>query len=147
MQIINEYSQHKSVFRVYWEDTDAGGIVYHARYLQFFERGRTEWLRKIGVEQSTLKQQTSGQFVVVQQHIAYHASARLDDQLCIDTQLSTLGKVSCEFTQTAYRLNSDKITSKVAHCVSKIGFINAETNKPMRIPAELVAAMQIDTST
>ena len=65
--------------RVYWEDTDAGGIVFYANYLKFFERARTEWLRALGVSQHALRQDTGGMFVVSETSVKYHRPAQLDD--------------------------------------------------------------------
>ena len=65
--------------RVYWEDTDAGGIVFYANYLKYFERARTEWLRSLGLQQHTLKAQLGGMFVVTEAQLRYHLPARLDD--------------------------------------------------------------------
>ena len=67
--------------RVYWEDTDAGGVVFYANYLKFFERARTEWLRAAGVEQQRLRDETGAMFVVADVHTRYLSSARLDDLL------------------------------------------------------------------
>ena len=67
--------------RVYWEDTDAGGIVFYANYLKFFERSRTEWLRARGINQQALRDTTGGMFVVGEAHVRYLRSARLDDCL------------------------------------------------------------------
>jgi acyl-CoA thioester hydrolase len=64
--------------RVYWEDTDAGGVVYHSQYLNFFERARTEWLRKLGVEQEKLLREDGVQFVITQMDIRFRQAARLD---------------------------------------------------------------------
>ena len=69
--------------RIYWEDTDAGGIVFYANYLKFFERARTEWLRSLGLEQQKLREQTGGMFVVTQAQVDYHRPARQDDQLLV----------------------------------------------------------------
>ena len=69
--------------RVYWEDTDAGGIVFYANYLKFFERGRTEWLRSLGLEQRQLRESTGGMFVVSEARLRYHQPARLDDELLL----------------------------------------------------------------
>ncbi|MBP6967358.1 MAG: YbgC/FadM family acyl-CoA thioesterase, partial [Brachymonas sp.] len=69
--------------RVYWEDTDAGGVVFYANYLKFFERARTEWLRRLGLNQHTLREQTGGMFVVSSAQIKYHQPARLDDLLTV----------------------------------------------------------------
>ena len=65
--------------RVYWEDTDGGGVVYYANYLKFFERTRTEWLRSMGLNQQALRDETGGVFVVSEAAVKYHRSARLDD--------------------------------------------------------------------
>ena len=77
----------KAVFnfpiRVYWEDTDAGGIVFYANYLKFMERARTEWLRSLGVAQRQLREETGGQFVVSETRLKYHRPARLDDELLV----------------------------------------------------------------
>ena len=67
--------------RVYWEDTDAGGIVFYANYLKFFERARTEWLRSLGLEQQVLRERTGQMFVVGETLVRYHRAARLDDEL------------------------------------------------------------------
>eukprot|EP01038_Epipyxis_sp_PR26KG_P000739 gene739-1044_t len=67
--------------RIYWEDTDAGGIVFYANYLKFFERARTEWLRSLGIGQQALREQTGGMFVVSETALKYHRPARLDDEL------------------------------------------------------------------
>lgn len=89
--------------RVYWEDTDAGGVVYYANYLKFFERARTEWLRRLGLEQHALRESTGGVFVVSEAAIKYHRSARLDDALTITLRLQQAGKASVVFVQQAWR--------------------------------------------
>ena len=73
--------------RIYWEDTDAGGIVFYANYLKFFERARTEWLRSRGVGQQQLRELTGGMFVVSDAQLRYHRPARLDDELIVTAQL------------------------------------------------------------
>lgn len=80
--------------RVYWEDTDAGGIVFYANYLKFMERGRTEWLRSLGVEQRKLREETGGQFVVSETQLKYHRPSRLDDELLVTADLQQLGTAS-----------------------------------------------------
>jgi len=72
--------------RIYWEDTDAGGIVFYANYLKFFERARTEWLRSLGIQQQSLKEQSGGMFVVSETQIKYFSPARLDDLLEVTAQ-------------------------------------------------------------
>ena len=78
--------------RVYWEDTDAGGIVFYANYLKFFERARTEWLRHLGVEQQKLREQVGGMFVVTGTQLRYHRPARLDDLLLVTARVTESGQ-------------------------------------------------------
>lgn len=80
--------------RVYWEDTDAGGIVFYANYLKFMERGRTEWLRALGFNQQVLREQVGGMFVVSETAVKYHQSARLDDALWVTARVQEAGRVS-----------------------------------------------------
>ena len=87
--------------RVYWEDTDAGGIVFYANYLKFFERSRTEWLRSLGVEQHRLRESTGGMFVVAETSIRYHCPARLDDELIVTASLIEQGRASLTIGQQA----------------------------------------------
>ncbi|HBY37004.1 MAG TPA: 4-hydroxybenzoyl-CoA thioesterase, partial [Delftia acidovorans] len=87
--------------RVYWEDTDAGGIVFYANYLKFFERARTEWLRALGIGQQQLREQTGGMFVVTQAQLQYLRAARLDDQLLVTAELQSSGRASLTIRQQA----------------------------------------------
>ena len=87
--------------RVYWEDTDAGGIVFYANYLKFFERSRTEWLRSLGIEQQQLRESTGGIFVVTETSLRYHLPARLDDELIVTARLIEKGHASLIIGQTA----------------------------------------------
>lgn len=115
--------------RIYWEDTDAGGIVYHARYLHFFERARTEWLRSLGIDQFSLKQTTGGMFVVQSLQLRYAQPAYLDDFLLSRTRLIHLGKASCSMRQIL-----QKGTQIVADFEIRLGFIRADNANPMRLP-------------
>ena len=87
--------------RVYYEDTDAGGVVYYANYLKYFERARTEWLRRLGIDQSLLATTERRLFVVKNVEIQYRRPARLDDELTIQTEVSHLGRASIRFGQRA----------------------------------------------
>lgn len=89
--------------RVYYEDTDVGGIVYYANYLKFFERCRTEWLRSLGVGQRELAERHNLQFVVARATLEYRRPARLDDLLDIDMRITRLARVYFEFRQAARR--------------------------------------------
>ena len=122
--------------RVYWEDTDAGGVVFYANYLKFFERARTEWLRHLGVQQQALREQTGAIFVVTDTQLRYHAPARLDDELRVNVRLSTRGTASMTLAQQAW-CNSRLLTQGTI----RIGCVDAATFRPRRIPAEVVAAL------
>ncbi|MDC6130864.1 tol-pal system-associated acyl-CoA thioesterase, partial [Burkholderia gladioli] len=88
--------------RVYYEDTDAGGIVYYANYLRFFERARTEWLRACGLDQRRLAAETGAMFVVRDTAVDYRAPARLDDPLTIVSRIERFGRASMIFVQEAW---------------------------------------------
>jgi acyl-CoA thioester hydrolase len=120
--------------RVYYEDTDAGGVVFYANYLKFFERARTEWLRAKGVHQHELVQAENVVFVVKNSAIDYHAPARLDDELSITLVIERLGRASVQFLQQAWRVNGEApLLLTTAHvtvvCVENTRF------RPCPIPA------------
>lgn len=123
---------HTISYRVYYEDTDAGGIVYHANYLKFAERARTEWLRELGFEQSKLLKENGVFFAVHQLQIAYHAPAKLDDLLTIETHLENAKKVSFQMNQVI-----KCGTTKIATLSVSIASIDAQ-GKPCRIPPKLL---------
>ena len=100
--------------RVYYEDTDAGGVVFYANYLKFFERARTEWLRALGVSQQSLRAQDGVLFVVASTTVDYHAPARLDDLLRIRSRIVKMGRVALTFEQQAWRLPPDR--QDVSNC-------------------------------
>jgi len=115
--------------RVYWEDTDAGGIVFYANYLKFFERARTEWLRSLGIEQGALRERTGGMFVVSQTSLRYLHPARLDDELCVTAELVKAGRSSLWIEQQARR----KVCATILCEASiRIGWVDANF-KPARI--------------
>ena len=130
--------------RVYWEDTDAGGIVFYANYLKYFERARTEWLRALGLEQRVLQETTGCIFVVSEAHIKYLRSARLDDQLLVTAQLAELGLSSFTIRQEARLLAqaSDGTSSPMCTGSVRIGWVDGKTMKPTRIPPGLRQALQ-----
>jgi acyl-CoA thioester hydrolase len=116
---------------VYWEDTDAGGIVFYANYLKFFERARTEWLRQLGIEQQALRRSCSGLFVVSQTEVRYLKPARLDDLMQVSAWLVKAGRSSLVIAQQA-RL--EPCRSLLAEATIRIGWVDAESLKPGRIP-------------
>jgi acyl-CoA thioester hydrolase len=122
--------------RVYWEDTDAGGIVFYANYLKFFERARTEWLRSLGVSQSALRETSGGIFVVSETSVRYLRPARLDDELIVTAQLQAAGRASLIIAQTA-RCGADLL----AEGSIRIGWVDASTLRPGRIPAEILEVL------
>lgn len=99
--------------RVYYEDTDAGGVVFYANYLKFFERARTEWLRAMGVGQHELAQDENVIFIVKSTTVDYLAPAQLDDTLRISVNVARLGRASVSFTQEAWRLDADGADGKL----------------------------------
>ena len=124
--------------RVYWEDTDAGGIVFYANYLKFFERARTEWLRHLGLQQHQLKQDTGGMFVVIDTQLKYHRPAQLDDLLQVSADLQEKGRASLVIAQQARRLQADGSSSLLCEGSIRIGWVNAAKMKPERIPSSLL---------
>ena len=125
--------------RVYYEDTDAGGVVYYANYLKFFERGRSEALRALGFEQDQLSAEADTIFAVRQVTVDYHAPARFNDMLTIVTSIQQLGKASICFHQTAQRANQAQI---LATALVKVACIKAATLKPRPIPPSIMQALK-----
>ena len=123
--------------RVYWEDTDAGGIVFYANYLKFFERARTEWLRSLGVGQQLLREQTGGMFVVSETQVKYHRPAVLDDRLRVSAGLLETGRASLLIGQSAWREEPGPSTLLCDGSI-RIGWVDAATLKPARIPASIL---------
>jgi acyl-CoA thioester hydrolase len=127
--------------RVYWEDTDAGGIVFYANYLKFFERARTEWLRSLGIGQQRLREQTGGMFVVTNALLRYHRPARLDDELIVTATLQDHGRASLTIMQQAL-LKTEQMTERPRSLLTegtiRIGWVDAATMRPARIPSTLL---------
>lgn len=127
--------------RVYWEDTDAGGIVFYANYLKFFERARTEWLRSLGVEQQRLKESTGGMFVVLETSLRYRRPARLDDELIVTASMVETGRASMIIKQQVLLKSEQTEVPPALLCdgTIRIGWINASSFQPTRMPASLSA--------
>ena len=123
--------------RVYYEDTDAGGVVYHSRYLNFMERARTEWLRASGFTQSTLTQQEQVLFVVHSMQLQFKKPARLDDELQVFSQLMEMGRGSFSCRQHIMRDDTVLIEAQV-----KVACVNADSFKPTGIPARIKIALE-----
>ena len=119
--------------RVYFENTDAGGVVYHGEYFKFLERARTEWLRHLGFDQQALARNHRVVFVVSSLAIDFLKPARLDDTVAVSVQLESLGKVRCAFAQEIRREDEVLVKAKVAvACIAADGFKPAEIPQPLR---------------
>ena len=125
--------------RVYWEDTDAGGIVFYANYLKFFERARTEWLRSLGIEQSLLRQTTGGIFVVSETSLRYLQPARLDDELLVTARLEAGGRASLIIAQQATMKQDGALLCEGS---IRIGWVDAASLRPARIPPIILEALK-----
>lgn len=120
---------HPLTVRVYWEDTDAGGVVYYANYLKFMERARTEWLRALGVHQEALRSQEGVQFVVADMQVRYLAPAKLDDLLTVTVFVAEQGRASMLLEQQVWRGDTLLAQGQV-----RVGCVDAKTLNPKRMP-------------
>lgn len=118
--------------RVYYEDTDAAGVVYYANYLKFMERARTEWLRHLGIEQTQLRQQERLVFVVRHISVDYLKPSLFNDLLSITSELNQLGKAKMYLTQAVLRQAEQLCTATV-----KVGAVDIQTLKPCPFPLKL----------
>jgi acyl-CoA thioester hydrolase len=121
--------------RIYWEDTDAGGVVYHARYLHFFERARTEWLRAAGIGQQHLKANENVVFVVHAMELRFNAPARLDDLLAATVQ--PLERRSASFV-VAQTLRREPEARALVEARVRIACLDAAAFRPRPIPEHLL---------
>ena len=136
--------------RVYWEDTDAGGIVFYANYLKFMERARTEWLRSLGIAQGKLREETGGIFVVSETQLKYHRPARLDDELLVTADLRQIGSASLIIAQRVLSKSEQIADEGVAAAEGsllcegtiRIGWVNANTLRPARIPGQVSGTLE-----
>jgi acyl-CoA thioester hydrolase len=124
--------------RVYYEDTDTGGVVFYANYLKFFERARTEWLRAAGVSQQALAESHRVMFVVKSTALDYHAPARLDDELKLSVVVEKLGRASVQFMQQAWRASGAQMQLLSSGRI-KVGCVDVDTFRPCPIPDEVLA--------
>ncbi|MEW6312879.1 MAG: tol-pal system-associated acyl-CoA thioesterase [Pseudomonadota bacterium] len=115
--------------RVYYEDTDAAGVVYYANYLKFFERARTEWLRALGFDQAELAQQQGIVFVVRAVSTHYHSPAQLDDVLQVESVVTELGRSRMVFTQKIKRGHATLVSATV-----EVACVDSATFKPVAMP-------------
>jgi acyl-CoA thioester hydrolase len=119
-------------FSVYWEDTDAGGVVYYANYLKFLERCRTEWLRALGVDQQRLRKDRQLQFVVANIAVDFLRPALLHDEILVTAALTRLAGATIHFKQTILRGDEQLIDATV-----RVACLDSGTLKPCAIPKDL----------
>jgi acyl-CoA thioester hydrolase len=133
------------LLRVYWEDTDAGGVVFYANYLKFFERARTEWLRSLGVAQQALREATGAIFIVADTALHYRAPARLDDLLRITVRPLDTGRASMTLAQQAWRMPADPADTAAPLLLCegniRIGCVDAGSFRPRRFPSPITEAL------
>ncbi|UXU88535.1 tol-pal system-associated acyl-CoA thioesterase [Burkholderia sp. S-53] len=122
--------------RVYYEDTDAGGIVFYANYLKFFERARTEWLRACGIDQRQLADDTGAIFIVRSTSLDYRAPARLDDTLAIMSRPGRIGRASVEFAQEAWCGDTLLVAGHI-----RLGCVDRNGIRPAAIPPAVLDAL------
>lgn len=130
-------SPHVWSVRVYYEDTDLAGVVYYANYLRFIERARTEMLRALGIDQSTLKDETGSVFVVRRCEIDYLAPARFDDELAIATHVLRCGRASLDLSQDVMR-GEDRLAAAVV----RLAHVGA-SGRPTPLPSGIRAALSL----
>jgi len=124
------------LLRVYWEDTDAGGIVFYANYLKFFERARTEWLRHAGHGQQAMVDRTGTMFVVTDSRLRYLKPARLDDQLQVTVEPVEIGRARIRVKQQAWSGDSLLCEGEIA-----IACVDRGTFRPCRIPNDILESI------
>jgi len=125
-------THHRFPLRVYYEDTDFSGVVYHASYLRFFERGRTEFIRSCGIDQQALHRETGVYFVVRRMAVDWLKPALMDDELVVETKAVKFGGASMELSQRILRGNEVLTTAEVLVVILKEG-------RPTRLPDSIRA--------
>jgi acyl-CoA thioester hydrolase len=124
--------------RIYWEDTDAGGIVYYANYLKFMERARTEWLRALGIEQEVLHTEQRLMFVVVHADVGFRKPARYGDSLQVTCELAERGRASLTFRQRIVRAATEEL---LVEGTVRIACLDADKFKPRGLPDQVLQRM------
>ena len=126
--------------RVYWEDTDAGGIVYYANYLKYMERARTEWLRALGCDQARTRARHRIQFIVARANVEFRRPARFDDRLDVDVRTLALRRASIELAQHIRNTGGELL----CRAEVKVGCVDVESFRPRRIPISLQQELEIE---
>lgn len=122
--------------RVYYEDTDAQGVVYYANYFRFMERARTEWLRSLGVDMAALQDEDRRIFVVAEVNVKFHAPARLNEDLVVTAGLIDRTRVSFDIEQHIYRNSTDG--DLLISGIVKAAYLDADTMRPQRLPPSIL---------
>ena len=135
MQVSHSVNTFLWPVRVYYEDTDSGGVVYYANYLKFMERARTEWLRSLGLEQDELIEKKSVIFAVRSVQVDYLAPARFNEQLTVTSTLVETGRASLMFEQIITKQDNEQVLCKGQ---VKIASLNAQTFKPCPMPTQIL---------
>ncbi len=132
--------RHSKRIRVYYEDTDAGAVVYYANYLKFFERVRSDWLRELGVLHMDLRQHYNAMFVVHQANLQCHRPAVLEDELRVDVAVQSHRRASMVLHQSAHRPAQDahEADELIASCTVTIAYIDCSTLRPKPFPQRLL---------
>ncbi len=138
---MNNEPDFRFPLRVYWQDTDAGGVVFHANYLNFFERARVEWLRGLGLSQEDLRSRLHTMLVISQLSVDYLQPARLDDLLEIDVTLREVRAASVHLAQQAWRVSGNE-RQRLGHSQLRLACVDARTFQPRRLPTELHQCLQ-----
>ena len=154
MSLVSASSPFSFALRVYWEDTDAGGVVFYANYLKYFERARTEWLRSLGFGQERMRIESGVMFIVTDTSLRYLRPARLDDLLDITVQVEHAGRAQMVIAQQAWRRGDAAVggasastsagapaSQLLAQGTIRIGCVDAATFKPQRIPISISEAI------
>jgi len=140
MTSVNTEQPFEWLIRVYYEDTDAQGVVYYANYFRYMERARTEWLRSLGVDQSQLLNEERRMFVVTASNAEFLAPARFNDEIVVTARLAGLTRATFDIEQNIYLQSHDR--SLLLRGGVKAAFLNADTMRPLRIPAEIFEGSQ-----
>ena len=125
--------------RVYWEDTDAGGIVYYANYLKFMERARTEWLRTLGCDQARMRNRDHLQFVVTRTDVEFRHPARFDDRLDVDVRVLDLRRASIKLAQHVLSARQ----ALICRAEIRVGCVDTGTFRPRGIPTFLRQELEL----
>lgn len=135
MSVSNDAKPFEWPIRVYYEDTDAQGVVYYANYFRFMERGRTEWLRALGVDQVALMNEQRRIFVVTETKVEFIAPARFNDEIVVTARLTGLTRATFDIEQHIYL---DSLDGKLLiRGGVRAAYLNADTMRPTRVPASI----------